>query len=233
MDNEILGVEEMEVAEPSEEVVSEETQEVAEPAGKNDADAAMAQYRRKAEEAEKKALELEAEKERIAAEKQQAIDALGLYFEGGDEEEVVIKALANAREVDPEVIRAEREKAAEESKVLQENETLKEKVTRLEVEKVMDQALAEVKTLDPTVEKLEDLGKDFEDFIRSGLTTEQAYFATKTKQEKTEVKHAKPIGDVNTSVAKKDFYTKDEVDAMSEEELDTNYEAIRISMSKW
>lgn len=81
MDNEILGVEEMEVAEPSEEVVSEETQEVAEPAGKNDADAAMAQYRREAEEAKRKALELEAEKERIAAEKQQAIDALGLYFE--------------------------------------------------------------------------------------------------------------------------------------------------------
>lgn len=226
-----IGAEEVEVADPLEGEEGAEESEVADPTeevieGPTEQDSAWAEMRRRAEEAERKAQETE-EQNRLMSE------ALGMYFPSDDPIEMAIQARANALGVDPEIERARFEAEREKEELALQNETLSEQLNLIQVERLMEQGLAEIKKIDPSVKELAELGPDFPRYIAAGLTSEEAYYAVKAKEAKTKVNPPKPIGNVQSAPVDSDFFSKEEVEAMSDDELEKNFDAIRKSMSKW
>lgn len=227
------GAEEVEVAGPLESEEGAEELEVADPAedgvikGPTEQDSAWAEMRRRAEEAERQAQET-AEQNQLMAE------ALGMYFpENEDPVEMAIQARATALGVDPEIERARFEAERDKEQLAIEKEALEEQLNQIKVERLMEQGLSEIKRIDPSVKELAELGTDFPTYIAAGLTSEQAYYAVKAKEAKTKINPPKPIGRVESAPADSDFFSKEEVDAMSDDELDKNFSAIKKSMSKW
>jgi len=213
------GAEETEIAVPSGEEPGAEETEVAEPSeetGKTEADAAFAELRRRAEEAEKRA--------------KQSDEALRLFFEGDDP---IIQAHATAENKDVDTVRKEFEERENLERLQTENEELQTQLMNKEVEVVMNRDLAEIKKIDPNVKSLDDLGDDFFNYVSAGLNGVQAYYAIKARQETEQVKTPEPLGRLNQGKEEKDFYTYDEVMAMSSAERTKKYDVIRASMNKW
>ena len=223
------GAEELEVADPVESEEGAEEPEAADPAEEaieGPSDSAWAEMRRRAEEAEKKAQETE-EQNRLMAE------ALGMYFPSEDPMEMAIQAKANALGVDPEIERARFEAEREKEQLATKNEALEEQLNQIKIERLMDKGLSEIKTIDPSVKELSDLGPDFPRYIAAGLSSLDAYYAVKAKEAKTKVNPPKPIGRVSETSLDSSLFSKDEVDAMSDDEIEKNLESIRKSMAKW
>lgn len=228
-----IGAEEVEVADPLESEEGAEELEVADPAeeevieGPTEQDSAWAEMRRRTEEAERKAQEIEEQNSLMA-------DALGLYFPGSEDPvEMAIQARATALGIDPEIERARYETEQEKELLSIKNQTLEEQLNQIKVERLMEQGLAEVQAIDPSVKSLTDLGADFARYVAAGLDSTDAYFAVKAKEAKTKVNPPKPIGKVESAPVDSDYYSKEEVDAMSQEEIEKNYDAIMKSMKKW
>lgn len=224
------GAEELEVADPVESEGGAEELEVADPVLEDGTpsmktDSAWAEMRRRAEEAEARQAEIEAQNAMMA-------DALGMYFEG-DPMEMAIQARANAIGVSPEVERERMQAEMERQTTEFENVTLKNELQQIKIERMMEKGLADIQQIDAGVKDLTDLGADFPKYIAAGLSSVDAYFAVKAKEAKTKVNPPKPIGSVNTTKAESDYFTKEEVEAMSDEELDANLEAIERSWKKW
>lgn len=216
------GAEELEVADPVESEEGAEEPEAADPAEEaieGPSDSAWAEMRRRAEAAE--------EQNTLLAE------ALGMYFPSEDPMEMAIQAKANALGVDPEIERARFEAEREKEQLATKNEALEEQLNQIKIERLMDKGLSEIKTIDPAVKELSDLGPDFPRYIAAGLSSLDAYYAVKAKEAKTKVNPPKPIGRVSETSPDGDFYTKEEVDAMSDEEIEKNLETIRKSIAKW
>lgn len=215
------GAEETEAAAPSE---TEEAEGAEEPdvadqgTGKTDADARFAEMRR--------------ENEQLKALNSQLEDALGNFFDG-DADQKVVAANALAQGKTEQEIRDEIEAENEWNRLNQENEELKSQLLERETQTQMEHDLQTIQAIDPSVESLDALGKDFLDYISSGLDAEQAYYAMKAKEEAKKVKPPEEIGKVNQSAAPKDYFTREEVKAMSQKEVHDNYDAIRKSMSRW
>lgn len=223
--NETVSEEMQEVAAPVEVETSEETQEVAAPV-KSEADAAFAEMRR-----QNQALAQEKEAAEQAA--RELTEALGLYFEGESPEDLAIKAKANYEQRSPEELKAEIEAQKQQELILKENQTLKEQLNNIRVEKMMAESLSAIQALDPSVKSLDELGSDFADYIRAGLSTEQAYYATKSREIAETPTPPKAIGEVKAGEAEKDYFTSDEVDNMSQDEIRKNLEKIKASMARW
>ena len=226
------GAEEPEVAEPAEGEEGAEELEVAEPvveegepSNKTAEDSAWAAMRRRAEEAEARQAEIEAQNAMMA-------EALGMYFEG-DPVEMAIQARANATGVSPEVERARMEAEIEKKNTEVENANLRNELQQIKIERMMEQGLADIQQIDANVNDITDLGEDFPKYIAAGLSSIDAYFAVKAKEAKTKVNPPKPIGSVNSTKAESDYFTKEQVEAMSDEELEENFEAIERSLKKW
>ena len=224
-----VGAEVLEVADPtieSEDVGAEE-QEVAEPvvdnaeaeAGKTDSDSAFAEMRR----------ELEALRHSNAEYER----ALSNFFPEAEDKALAAEAFYQNRDYDELV--AEREEANVIDGLKRENEQLMQAVIEQQAEKRMADDLKEVQSLDPTIKSLEDLGESYAGYISSGLlTARQAYFACKAEKQATTVVPAKPTGKVeSTTSAPKEFFTQEEVEAMTQAEIKKNYETIRKSMTRW
>ena len=215
------GAEETEVADQSEEVeVGAEETEVAEPSddeegGKTPSDSAFAEMRRKNEELERRLAEYD--------------EALSYVFEGeGDER--IIKARAFGEGKTEEQVLAERELESLKS----EKERLEEELENVEIERRMAEDLEVIKKIDPSVKSLLDLDPSFFQMISTGMVSaEQAYYASKQLASKDAVKTPEPVGEVNQTPAPKDYFTKEEVENMTQEQVKKNYDAIRRSMSKW
>ena len=98
----------------------------------------------------------------------------------------------------------------------------------------MAEDLAEIQKFDPSVKSLTDLGDSWEAYrLGAGLTAQQAYFAAKAEQEATQIKPAKPIGQVNPAPVESDYCSEAEVAAMTSEEKTANWEKIMNSIPKW
>lgn len=86
---------------------------------------------------------------------------------------------------------------------------------------------------DEKAKRIEDLGLDFMRLCASGITPIVAYEAVRNEKART----AKPqpsMGDVKTAPAhEKDFYTREEVAAMSQADVSKHFDAIRKSQMKW
>lgn len=215
------GAEESEFAEPIE---ADETEGAEEPelaeqvTGKTDADTRFAEMRRRVEELEATNEELE--------------EALGNYFDG-DTQQKIIAANAFAQGKTEDEIREEIEAENEWNRLTEENEQLNNELLDIRTRTQMEHDLAEIQKVDPEVKDLDSLGEDFIDYISAGLTGIQAYYAMKAKQNAEKASPPKEVGKVNQSAGPKDFYTREEVEGMSQEEVHKNYDAIRKSMSHW
>ena len=94
----------------------------------------------------------------------------------------------------------------------------------------MESDLTRIKTLDNTVKSLDELGEEFFKLIASGVDAVVAYNAIKASKPQ-----APPtMGDINSTEAKeKDYFTREDVEKMTQEEVRKNFDKIRLSQSKW
>lgn len=217
------------------EETSEETQEVAEPetegAENSEAetrtkqDAAFAEQRRRIAELEKANAEAKAENEQMLA-------ALQRFFDGDNATDLSINANAYAEQRDPAEYRAEYERNAELEQLKANNEALQEQLNSLKVEQLMRDGLKEIQAIDPNVKSLEELGETFAHFIGAGLTSKEAYYATIARDAKEKVQPPDAIGKINDTRVERDYYTSEELDNLSSEEMDANWDKVMRSMDR-
>ena len=182
MEEEILSVETQEVAEPVEEVVetSEQTQEVAEPEPQQEVeqpkveernyekDAAYARMRRDKEDALKQLESLKSENARLT-------NAFGWFGFKGNTDEIEDQAKAHYTGRSIEEIRQER--IAEAQKIAEEN-SLKEQLKyykEKEVQERMNKDLADIQKLKPAIKTFNDLPKEYFDLVSKGVEGTRAY----------------------------------------------------------
>lgn len=150
----------------------------------------------------------------------------------GSPEEIADQANAHYQERPVEEVRAERLAKEQESNIEQELNYYKEQ----EVIRLMNEDLKKIQKLDPTVKTLETLDRRYFQFIQSGLDGESAFAALQQLQKKEQKKPPAEVGKINSSTnILKDYYSKEEVDKMSETDLDNPkiWQRVRNSMTKW
>ena len=211
------GEEEQEVAEPVNEEGGEE-QEGAEPVNKSDS--AFAELRRRAEEAERRVNELEARNAEYD-------ETLGLFFDGDNK---IAQARAYHDEVPVEQVVANMQAAREREEMQSQNESLKAENDLLRYNQMKAQDLAELKEHGITdIADVEELGEDFFRYRANGLSASEAYDFIQMRKPKP----PKSMGKVEPSPTEKDFFTRDEVMAMSSAERFKHIDKITASMKKW
>ena len=201
----LAGAEEQEVAEPD---TAESSTEVAEEQAhqRTEMDAAFAEMRRQNQQLEREARMMR--------------EALSTYFEGETAEELSINANAYAQQRDPDEYRVEWKKQQDYERAIQENESLKEQMLELEVDRRMESALRTIQEIDPSVKSLDELGNSFVNMIAAGLSDKEAYYATLAMNSKEKVFAPSPIGKVSDNRVERDYYTSEEIDNLTDEELD-------------
>ena len=215
MDEALESAETQEVADPDEAEYSEDTQEV-ETHERTEADARFAEMRRQNQQLERDA--------------QMMREALSRYFEGETAEELSINANAYAEERDPDEYRQEWEREQDYERALRENEELRDRMLEMEIDKRMEEGLREVKEIDPNIKSLDELGESFIHMIAAGLTTKEAYYATLAMKNNEKVYAPDPIGRVSDNRVERDYYTSEELDNLTDEELDANWDKVMRSM---
>ena len=216
MDEALESAETQEVAEPDEAEYSEESQEEVVTHERTEADARFAEMRRQNEQLEREA--------------QMMREALSRYFEGETAEELSINANAYAEERDPDEYRAEWEREQDYERITRENEELRDKMLEMEIDRRMEEGLREVREIDPNVKSLDELGESFVHMIAAGLTTKEAYYATLAMKNNEKVYAPDPIGKVSDNRVERDYYTSEELDNLTDEELDENWDKVMRSM---
>ena len=226
-----VSAETQEVAEPETEALeSAETQEVAEPettaetheepkqSGRTEQDAAFAEMRRQNQELERN--------------NRMMMEALQRYFDGDDAEELVINANAYAEQKDPQDYREEWDHSQEFARLQSENEELQNRLLDAEVDRLMREGLRDIQEIDPNVKSLDELGDQFAHFIRAGLSSKEAYYATKAMELKEKVFAPDVIGRVADTKSERDYYTSEELDHLTDEEMDANWDKVMRSMQR-
>jgi len=229
-----ISVESQEVAEPDDVETSEETQEVAEPVETVDnsveetrtkQDAAFAEQRRQIREQEDRIADLQSQNE-------QMLNALQRFFDGDNATDLSINANAYAEQRDPAEYRAEYERNAEVENLRKNNEALQEQLNSLKVEQLMRDGLKEIQEIDPNVKSLEELGETFAKFIGAGLSSKEAYYATIARDAREKVQPPDAIGKVADTQIERDYYTSEELDNLSSDEMDANWDKVMRSMNR-
>lgn len=214
------GVEAQEVADPVEETeTGVEDEEVAEPQdNRTEQDAAFAEMRRQNEELTRRAEQYEA--------------ALANFFDG-EGDELIVQARALGEEKSEEQIRAEIEAEMRVRELEAQNEALQDANVEFEIERRMAEDLHTLQSIDPSIKSIEEMDETFFNCIGAGLSATDAYYAMKAKEQAQKIVPPTSIGKVNATSEPKDYYTRDEVEAMSKAEIKANYDTIRKSMTKW
>ena len=225
------SAESQEVAEPETEALeSAESQEVAEPesteetneepkqSGRTESDAAFAEMRR--------------QNQALEQSNRMMMEALQRYFDGETAEELSINANAYAEQRDPDDYREEWEHNQEFARLQSENEELQNRLFDAEVDRLMREGLREIQEIDPNVKSLDELGQQFGNFIRAGLTSKEAYYATKAMELKEKVFAPDAIGRVADTKSERDYYTSEELDHLTDEEMDANWDKVMRSMQR-
>lgn len=243
---------EPEVAEPVEsseegsnyqEVANPESEEVAQSHEDNQKFQAMRHdledAQRRAEEAEQRLAEMEAE-QKVRQE------VYSEYMDDDDED--INSVLAEAFGVSAEEVQARIDARAEIERLRAENEQFR--AEREAAEQAAEEAranedlanqLADLqKNVDPSIKSLEDFENMFAglsntplDYLGAGMTLEQTYWALKS--EKDEKKRTPPpeVGGVKSEAAEQDYVSREDVMAMTSEERTKNWKLIRRSQEKW
>ena len=214
----LAGAEEQEVAAPD---TAESSNGVAEERAhqRTEMDAAFAEMRRQNQQLEREARMMR--------------EALGRYFEGETAEELSINANAYAEERDPDEYRREWEKMQGYERAIRENEALRTHLLDLEISQRMQEDLRTIQSIDPNIKSLDELGEPFGKMIAAGLDAKEAYYATLAINSKEKVFAPSPIGRVSDNRIERDYYTSEEIDNLTDEELDDPviWEKVMKSMS--
>ena len=220
-----------EVAEPETEALeSAETQEVAEPDTADNSTAEVAEEAPQRTEADARFAEMRRQNQQLEREAQMMREALSRYFEGETAEELSINANAYAEERDPDEYRQEWERQQDYERAMRENEELKDKMLEMEIDRRMRDGLREIQEIDPNVKSLDELGQSFINMIAAGLTNKEAYYASLAMKSKEKVFAPDPIGRVSDNRIERDYYTSEELDNLTDEELDANWDKVMRSM---
>lgn len=197
------------------------SEEVAKPQQDSATNAAFAQMRRDAEAAKRK--------------NDLLMNSLKQYGYQGSEEEIADQLMAqklgkNVDDVRNERIRQQQQFDAQQ-RAKAENDYLVKQVSQY----MMQEDLRKIQAIDPTVKSLEELGQDFIDLISKGTEVEIAYHAVKAKENAHKKPVPKNLGPIGTKTQEKDFFTKDEVDNLTDKQLDDPkiWNIVRKSMLKW
>ncbi len=250
MDTEITNVstesvETPEVAEPENANESEEIQEVADPESEEQSetvdeevdddlnededeggyespsDAAFASMRRELQEARRQ--------------NEQMQNALKIYFNGDDADSLAIQARAYAEDRSEEEVRADVEKENRLRQLEERNKELEDQVRDAEVHRMINDSVATLSKIDPTIKSegdLEKLGDVFLNLIANGVDTETAYWASQAEQYHNKVNAPGDIGKASPAVTERDYYTSEELDALSKEEIRKNWDKVQRSMNR-
>ena len=215
-----------ESTEPADTVDEQYEEEQAEediPQGKRSRDSAFAEMRRAREEAERQNSELQ---ERLEAlERAQREAELRSYAESiGLSEDEIEQVVADAA--------VEEERERRQQNLEAENERLSEELMNIQIDQIMEQDLREIQAIDPSVKSLDDLGEDFGNFIAAGLSGVDAYYAMISKRERTQIKPAPSMGKANQASVPRDFYTSEELDNLSDEEILSNWDKVQRSLDR-
>lgn len=226
----IESAEIQEVAEPEmdEALESAETQEVAEPDTAVDSTEETGQPERT--EADARFAEMRRQNQQLEREAKMMREALARYFEGETAEELSINANAYAEERDPDEYRKEWEREQDYERAIRENEELRDQMLNMEIDKRMREGLREVQEIDSNIKSLDELGESFINMIAAGLTTKEAYYATLAMKSKEKVFAPDPIGRVSDNRVERDYYTSEELDNLTDEELEANWDKVWRSM---
>lgn len=223
----VESAETQEVAEPETEALeSEEKQEVAETAPETE-DSTEA-----TEQPTHQRTEQDAAFAEMRRQNKQMMDALSRYFDGDSVEDLVINANAYAEQRDPEDYRQEYERDREYEDLKARNAELEEQLLDAEVDRLMREGLREVQAIDPNVKSLDDLGDTFTNLIANGIPTKQAYYAAKAMELNEKVLAPDVIGRVSDTKAERDYYTSEELDNLTDEEMDANWDKVMRSMGR-
>lgn len=196
-------------------------EEFAEPQAQRDfeKDAAFAKMRREMEQTQR-------ENKRL----QSALKGFDFHGQTADELADEAEAYHTGRSV--EEIRRAREERAKIEALEEECKTLRAR----ESARVFADDLAEIKKQypDADIKNIRDLGDDFMRLRASGVDNLMAYEVVRRRQEMDKKPIPPSTGSVkSTGGAVKEYFTADEVRAMSPAEVKKNYEKIRKSMKKW
>lgn len=223
------GAEEPEVADPESEPEDEESD------GKTEADSRFAEMRRQLEAAEAEKAEVEAklaEYEQKALAREAAMEEMDV-----DDIDAIADQAGISREEVLAVIEREEQAAAAELEAKEKDQRiteLEEELQGVYVEKAMEEDLADIQKLDPKVKSLDDLGEDFAAYISAGLTARQAFFAIRGEEITTRSTPPTAPGKIaDTAPPAKDYFTEEEVAAMTSEEKTQNAEKIMQSLPHW
>lgn len=225
------AVEISDLTEPSKEVdephATEDESDVEEepvdvPEGKKSSDRAFAEMRRANESLQSENAEL---RERIEAlekaTKQAQLIETATQMGLSDAEIQQVIADAEAEEM------AERERTDMRAEI----ERLTEQVLNAEVEKAMQEDLASIQAIDPSIKSITDLPEDFFTY-RAVMPGLDAYFATKAKEQQTKFEGARELGKANSAPVDRDYYTSEELDNLTDKEMEANWEKVQRSLSR-
>ena len=220
-----------EVAEPeTDSLAGAEEQEVAAPDTADNSTAEVAEEAPQRTEADARFAEMRRQNQQLEREAQMMREALSRYFEGETAEELSINANAYAEERDPDEYRQEWQKQQDYERALRENEELRDKMLEMEIDRRMRDGLREIQEIDPNVKSLDELGQSFINMIAAGLTNKEAYYASLAMKSKEKVFAPDPIGKVADNRIERDYYTSEELDNLTDEELDANWDKVMRSM---
>lgn len=211
-------------AENAEEVADEQT-------GRTKQDAAFAEQRRRIEELEAEIAEMkEAEQQEKVnaereAEKTEQLEAVINFAreQGYDDEEI--------EELIEEVM-AEQEAEDEKNALIAERDALQDRLLELEVENTARSDLKTLQEIDPDLNDLDELGDEFFVLRAQGIEPARAYHMIKSADEKMKPKGAYAPGRINKAKQESDYYTSEELDNLTDEEIDANWEKVKRSMNR-
>lgn len=246
MENNIeTSVETMDVAEPSLEVESVERVDAADPldngtpsepneaidegtqtegtdqsdnSGRTESDAAFAEMRRKNEGLEHDVQILQ--------------DALSRYFDGETPEELALMAQAYQEEREYDDVKADYDKEQELEDLREKVRLAEEEKMNLEIDQLIAQGLRDVQEIDPTIKSLEELGETFANFIGAGLSAKQAYYATQQMEAREKVHAPNGVGKIADNKTEREYYTSEELDNLTDEEMDANWDKVKKSLAR-
>ena len=116
--------------------------------------------------------------------------------------------------------------------MLAENVELRAELEEREITDMMKEDLAEIQAIDPNIKSLDDL-PGYTSYVAGGLRGAKAYLAIKAEQEFAKPKPAKAPGAVNKTPQERDYFTEEEIDQMSVEEIRANLPKVRRSVERF
>ena len=222
-----------EVAEPETDALeSEETQEVAETAPDTEISESTEQPTHQRSDADAAFAEMRRQNQALENEKRQMMEALQRYFDGESVEDLVINANAYAEQRDPEDYRQDYERDREYEDLKARYASLEDELLNAQVDRLMQEGLREVQAIDPNVKSLDALGESFARLIANGVPTKEAYYASKAMELKEKILAPDAIGRVSDTKTERDYYTSEELDNLTDEEMDANWEKVMRSMGR-